>query len=270
LTDFISGVVGFIFLIMIVLIVISIVKFRQKNKPEGKKFLKYTGILFAICCVLSLFANPTEKQTNSAKEDKITASADNKEKELKEREKEAERAKKEEEEKEKLAKAEEERKAKEEAKLKEEQAVEKEIQEKPQVTESKPKEETKPVTQEVVIQIDKKDDIKKMVEDIVSSDLKKTTIKDLLVNNYQAEENQYIVLPHLKWEVKNSKKMTVEMLEMYSDNIAAKLAEEKGIQEITVFWEVPYHLEGQNIAKFNYLRKGDGMAKVDKWTALLQ
>lgn len=275
MADLIAGIVGLISLVMIVFIILTIVKFKQKNKPEGMKFLKFTGISFALMIVLSfvftLFENPDDLAKADKDGEKVTASIDKKDKE----EQEAEQAKKEEEEK--LAKAEEERKAKEaeqkakeEAKLKEEQATkEKAVQEKPQVTESKQKEETKPVTTEVVIETDKKEDIKKTVEKIVSTDLKKTKINELSVNNYQANENQYIVLPHLKWEVKNGKKMTVEMLEMYSDHVAAKLAEEKGIQEITVFWEVPYHSEGQNIAKFNYLRKGDGMAKSDKWLAPL-
>ncbi|MEK3887330.1 hypothetical protein [Bacillus sp. FSL K6-3431] len=54
---------------------------------------------------------------------------------------------------------------------------------------------------------------------------------------------------------------------MYSDNIAAKLAEETDVSEITVFWEVPDHLEGNNVAKYMYERSGDGMAKVDNWLA---
>lgn len=263
MADFIAVIVGLIFLVMSVFVILTIVKFKQKNKPEGMKFLKFTGISFALMIVLSfvftLFENPDDLTKADKDGEKVTASVDSKDKE----EKEAERTKKEEEEK--LAKTEEERKAKEE----EQAAKEKEVQEKPQVTESKSKEETKPVVKEVVIETDKKEDIKKTVEKIVSTDLKKTKIKELSVNNYQANENQYIVLPHLKWEVKNGKKMTVEMLEMYSDNIAAKLAEEKGIQEITVFWEVPFHLEGENIAKFNYMRTGNGMAKSDKWLAPL-
>lgn len=55
------------------------------------------------------------------------------------------------------------------------------------------------------------------------------------------------------------------MLDIYSDNLAAKLYEREGIEEITVFWEVPHHLEGENIAKFNYTRTDSGMAKMDKW-----
>lgn len=129
-------------------------------------------------------------------------------------------------------------------------------------TETQNKEET-PVKEEKPK--DAKEEIKELTENIVSKELKRTKVNDLTINNYQGEENKFIVLPHLKWEVQNSKETTVEMLEMYSDNLAAKLYEQEGIEEITVFWEVPHHLEGDNIAKFNYTRTDTGMAKTDKW-----
>lgn len=112
---------------------------------------------------------------------------------------------------------------------------------------------------------DVKEEIKEITEGIISKDLNRAKINNLMVNNFQGEENKFIVLPHLKWEVKNGKGTTIEMLEMYSDNLAAKLYEREGIEEITVFWEVPHHLEGDNIAKFNYTRTDNGMAKMDKW-----
>ena len=107
--------------------------------------------------------------------------------------------------------------------------------------------------------------IKRELEGIVSKDLNSTSITEIAVNNYQGEADKYIVLPHLVWDVPNSKETTVEMLEMYSDHIAANLYEQEGIEEITVFWEVPYHLKGENIAKFNYMRTANGMDKNDKW-----
>ena len=55
------------------------------------------------------------------------------------------------------------------------------------------------------------------------------------------------------------------MLERYSDDLAATLAKHQNIEEITVFWEVPYHLEGSNSVKTNYLRSGERMAIEDRW-----
>ena len=110
------------------------------------------------------------------------------------------------------------------------------------------------------------EEIEKIVENIVKNDLNSTEINKIGVNeNMGLEDGSYIVLPHLKWNVKNKEKTTREMLEMYSDHLAAKLADESDISEITVFWEVPYHKEGDNIAKFMYERSGNGMAKTDNW-----
>lgn len=111
--------------------------------------------------------------------------------------------------------------------------------------------------------------IKDSIRDIVSDELSNVTVNKIDVNEHMGRnDGTYIVLPYLKWSVKNSAKTTMEMLEMYSDHLAAKLADDKNVSEITVFWEVPYHLEGNNVAKFMYERSGDGMAKVDKWTLL--
>lgn len=105
------------------------------------------------------------------------------------------------------------------------------------------------------------------VKKIVKKNYPGTTVSKIEVNeNFGTEkENDYIVLPYLNWDVKNSVKTTKEMLKMYSDDLAAQLAKESDIEEITVFWEVPYHLKGNNIAKFNYTRSGNDMAIGDAW-----
>ncbi|MFY0521435.1 hypothetical protein ACOMCU_27000 [Lysinibacillus sp. UGB7] len=105
MVDFIAGVVGLIFIVMLVLFVVSTVKFEQKNKQEGKKLLKFAGISFAVIIVLSLISNTIEKPADSAKDDKVTVSVDDKEKALEDEKKAKEEEKK--------AKIEDERKAKE-------------------------------------------------------------------------------------------------------------------------------------------------------------
>lgn len=110
-------------------------------------------------------------------------------------------------------------------------------------------------------------DIEKTIKDRVSDEYYDTVIKKIDINENLGsdEEDDYIVLPHLKWDVKNKPKMTREMLELYSDDLAATLAKHTNITEITIFWEVPYHLEGENIAKMHYNRVGDGMAIGKRW-----
>ncbi|HEY9569588.1 MAG TPA: hypothetical protein VIR26_01245 [Metalysinibacillus sp.] len=114
-----------------------------------------------------------------------------------------------------------------------------------------------------------KDTIKQTVEGVIADDLSNVTIKKIDINEHAGRnDGTYIVLPHLKLDAKNSASTTLKILEQYSDHIAAKLADITEVSEITVFWEVPYHLEGNNVAKFMYERSGDGMVKVDKWSAL--
>lgn len=111
--------------------------------------------------------------------------------------------------------------------------------------------------------------IKDSIRDIVSDELSDVTVNKIDVNEHMGRnDGTYIALPYLKWNVENSAGTTLKMLKKYSDHLAAKLADDKNVSEITVFWEVPYHLEGNNVAKFMYERSGDGMAKVDKWSAL--
>lgn len=110
------------------------------------------------------------------------------------------------------------------------------------------------------------EEISHIVESIIDEDLDNTEISEIKVNeNMGLEDGSYIVLPHLIWDVKNKPKTTKEMIEMYSDHLAAKLADEDDISEITVFWEVPYHKEGDNIIKHGYEREGDGMAITEVW-----
>lgn len=114
-------------------------------------------------------------------------------------------------------------------------------------------------------ELTKEEIIQKAVEVIINEDLKNTSIKQLMVNeNLGVDDGSFIVLPHLKWDVKNSAKTTKEILEMYSDHLAAKLADYE-VSDVTVFWEVPHHLEGNNIAKFNYQKTPNGMAIGERW-----
>ena len=137
------------------------------------------------------------------------------------------------------------------------------------VKEESKEEVTPPVESTTLIEVEPSQEIEKLAKQIINDDLKNTTINKIDVNEHMGRnDGTYLVLPHLKWNVKNSAKTTMEMLEIYSDHLAAKLANDKNVSEITVFWEVPYHSEGNNVAKFMYERYGDGMAKVDKWSVL--
>lgn len=115
-------------------------------------------------------------------------------------------------------------------------------------------------------ELTREEEIQAFVQSIVDEDLNRTVINSNDVNyNAGQDDGTYLALPKLTWEVKNSADTTRDMLKQYSDHLAAKLAEESDISDVTVFWEVPHHKEGDNVAKFEYSRQDDGMAIGDVW-----
>ncbi|MFJ7951507.1 hypothetical protein ACIQZG_08265 [Lysinibacillus sp. NPDC096418] len=227
----------------------------RKKKLKGGIVLGVSVVLFFASLLMPAPESSTEKVEVASK----TQEELNEEKEIEQAKKEEEKKAKEEKLKEEqAAKAAAEQKAKREAeaKLKEE--------EKNTVEQKQPVTPTKVQSDEDIKNI-RKNEIEKTVKNIVKSDLSNTDIKSIEINNYQLEDNKFIVLTKLKWNQKNSKNTTKQMLEMFSDNLAAKLHDDTSIMEVVVFWEVPYHLENANIAKYTYTRATGGMAKTDNW-----
>lgn len=126
------------------------------------------------------------------------------------------------------------------------------------------------VEKEEPAELSREEEIQAIIADIVEDEFPGTVIDKIAVNeNMGQDDESFIVLPYFTWEVQNKVKTTREMLEKYSDRLAAKLADESDISEITVFWEVPYHLEGDNVAKFNYERSEEEMLINEPWYAPL-
>ncbi|WP_060668225.1 hypothetical protein [Oceanobacillus caeni] len=91
-------------------------------------------------------------------------------------------------------------------------------------------------------------------------DYNDTSIKDIKINEDLGTGEGYITLVYLSFDAKNTAGTSKDMIEMYSNDLGARLADNKDVNEVTVFWEVPYLHEGDNIAKYNMQRQGDGMA----------
>lgn len=116
------------------------------------------------------------------------------------------------------------------------------------------------------VELTREEKIEKTAKGIIKKNDSFSKVKELDVNkNLGLNDGSYIVLPHLKWEAMNNPERTKRLLEMYSDDLAANLAKEGDISELVVFWEVPYHLEGKNLAKFTYTKKGDKMYIDERW-----
>lgn len=124
----------------------------------------------------------------------------------------------------------------------------------------------KPEVNEEKVVLNRDEEIEETANKIIEQNYNQTTVNKITVNeNLGLNDGSYIVLPYLKWDAMNNSKRTKRLIEMYSDDLAANLAKEGDISEITVFWEVPYHLEGKNVAKFTYTKNGDSMSIGERW-----
>lgn len=103
------------------------------------------------------------------------------------------------------------------------------------------------------------------VKNVVRADLENTTITNLRVNeDASVDEDRYIVLVDLTWDVKNDPNTTKKMLDMYSDHLASKVVDNEMIYELVLFWTVPYHNEDDSILKRTYQNKDGGMYLEDE------
>ena len=107
----------------------------------------------------------------------------------------------------------------------------------------------------------------KLLRARINDEYSSTDITDFKLNDDLGTEAEgdYIALVYLPRNVKNSEATSKDMLKMYSDDLAVYAAEKcPTIQEIAVFWKVPYLSKN---AKYSYERKGDAMYVTDEiWT----
>lgn len=112
----------------------------------------------------------------------------------------------------------------------------------------------------------REEEIELLIRDVVEEHYSRTSIKGISINeNLGTDEGDFITLVYLSFDAKNRAKTAKEMIDMYSSDLGARLAGEKDITEITMFWEVPHLKEDSNIAKFNLQRVDNKMVFKDKW-----
>lgn len=96
------------------------------------------------------------------------------------------------------------------------------------------------------------------------SDYDYTTIDSITINDDAGTTtpDDYIALVNLTWSQKNSQETTEKMLDMYSQDMAARIYKDSSsVQEICIFWTIPY-LNAS--AKWSFERGSDGMYKTDQ------
>lgn len=116
-------------------------------------------------------------------------------------------------------------------------------------------------------ELTREDEIEAFVIEVIEENINSTDITDIRVNEHQGTDDpdDFLVLIDLTWNVKNRAGTTQEMLEMYNSHIGAKLAKLEDVEEVTIFWEVPYLAEGENIVKANLHRDGENMYFEEHW-----
>ena len=96
------------------------------------------------------------------------------------------------------------------------------------------------------------------------SDYDYTTIDSITINEDAGTDtpDDYIALVNLTWSQKNSQETTKKMLDMYSQDMAARIYKDSSsVQEICIFWTIPY-LNAS--AKWSFERGSNGMYATDQ------
>ncbi len=104
---------------------------------------------------------------------------------------------------------------------------------------------------------------------IVKEKYDKTDVDRITLNkNLGTEDNDqdYVALVYLTWNVKNGADMTKRMMAMYSEDLAARTATNiPNISELCVFWTIPYYDENDTSVKYSYERRDSGMYQTDEF-----
>lgn len=106
--------------------------------------------------------------------------------------------------------------------------------------------------------------VKKTIQGYIDANYTFTSIDSIDVNPNLGTEatGDYIALVHLTWDQKNSGKTSRDMLDMYSQDMAVRIYSDlPEIQELAVFWTVPYLNNGT--AKMSFERTSNGMRITD-------
>lgn len=132
-----------------------------------------------------------------------------------------------------------------------------ETQEKEPETEEVVQQEEEP-NEEPAPEESREDDIE-VTTRVLAAGYEDVSLSDIRINEDAGTGEGYIVLADLSFDGKNWAKTTKEKINEYSNDLGARLADEEDVNEVTVFWKVPYLQETGNIAKYNMQRQGDKM-----------
>lgn len=103
------------------------------------------------------------------------------------------------------------------------------------------------------------DKITNFVKDTTKEYYRDTDIDSITVNEDLStdESGDYVLLINYTWNVQNSENTSKQMLDMYSQDIAARIAQDyPSVTQMAVFWHVDYLSKD---AKWQFVRANGGM-----------
>lgn len=127
-------------------------------------------------------------------------------------------------------------------------------------SDAKQVEEKAPVAALVAEPAGRDEEIRGSIEDIHADRYTGSEIVEIEVNeNLGLNDGSYVVLAHFSFTRTNSAEKTLDLISMYSEDLAASLAETTDVSAVSVFFEAPRFVEGKNATKFAYKRSGIAM-----------
>lgn len=118
---------------------------------------------------------------------------------------------------------------------------------------------------EISTEISEYDKVKNQILAYIDENYTLTDLDDITVNEDMGtdEDGDYVVLVNLTWNQKNKGSTSQEMLDLYSSDMAARTYKDlPEVQELCIFWTVPYLNDGK--AKISFERTDGGMVYTDK------
>ena len=105
-----------------------------------------------------------------------------------------------------------------------------------------------------------KNKVREYIKDYYGTNIDSVTVNPDLGTE---KDGDYVALVRLTWTVNNRGETSKKMLDMYSSDMAAKMYTDlPEVQELAVFWTVPYLNNGS--AKISFERTNGGMRYTDK------
>ncbi len=109
-----------------------------------------------------------------------------------------------------------------------------------------------------------KEKVEKKVKEYIDENYTYTELDSITLNENLGtdDDEDYIAMVYLTWNQKNSGNTSKKMLDLYSSDMAARMYDDMPeIQELAVFWTVPYLNNGS--AKISFERSNSGMKYTD-------